>query len=195
MTAEPAETDLQRLLEASRAGDEHAADALLPLVYDELKALAAHHLAHERDDHTLQPTALVHEAYLRMLDQRNVAWNDRIHFVRIAAQQIRRILVDHARAKGRVKRGGDLVRVTLHDDAASTGEDLDLLALDDALARLDERAPEDRQVVELKFFGGLTESEIAAVLGIGERTVRRRWSFARAWLYRELHPDPDGDPS
>lgn len=162
-------------------------------LYDELRAVASRHLRRERPDHTLQPTALVHEAYLRLSQQQGLHWESQIHFLHIAAAQIRRILVDHARARGRRKRGGDLVRVTLHDEIAESSRDFDLIELDEALTRLDAQSTEDRQIVELKFFGGLTESEIAAMLGVSERTVRRRWLFARTWLYCELGDgDPDG---
>lgn len=163
-------------------------------LYDELRAVAALHFRNERVDHTLQPTALVHEAYLRLSRQKTLNWENRLHFLNIAAAQIRTILVDHARAHGRIKRGGDRFRVTF-DEAVAQPEpsavDFDLLALDDALHRLDEESSEDRRIVELKFFGGLTEPEIAELMGISERTVRRRWLFARTWLFRRLG-DVDG---
>jgi RNA polymerase sigma factor (TIGR02999 family) len=177
-------------------GDDHPMDEVVTLVYDELRALAAYYLRGERPDHTLQPTALVHEVYLRLAERRDVDWNCRMHFIRIAARQIRRVLVDHARARGRIKRGGDMIRVTLTDDVAADTREVDLLALNQALERLDRNSSEDRTLVELKYFGGLNEQEIAEVLGVSERTVRRRWAFARAWLLRELAgedgqtPDP-----
>jgi len=161
-------------------------DLALERAYAELRALAAHALRSERGGHTLQPTALVHEVYLKLAAQRNDAWADRLHFLRVASRQIRRILVDHARGRDRLKRGGDLVRVTLSDTLPGLDPDVDLLDLDRALDRLDERAPEDRELVELKFFGGLTDQEVAAVLEVNERTVRRRWAFVRAWLHKEL---------
>lgn len=170
-------------------GDERSIDQVIPLVYDDLRALAAHYLKNERPDHTLQPTALVHEVYVRLARQRDVDASCRTHFIRIAAQQIRRVLVDHARARGRLKRGGGGVRVTLTDGLAAHGPDFDLIALNDALEKLDTQSEQDRTIVELKFFGGLTEREIADVMGISERSVRRRWSFAKAWLFRELGGD------
>jgi len=163
-----------------------ALDRLMELVYQELRALAAYHLQGERPDHTLQPTALVHEAYLRLFERPDISWESREHFFRVAARQIRRVLVDHARARNRAKRAGKMVRVTLSDDVAVIGPEVDMLALDEALTRLDRRSSQDRQIVELKFFAGMTEEEIAAVLGISDRTVRRRWTFARAWLFQEL---------
>ncbi len=183
---ESAEETLARLLEATGHGDELALDQLMELVYKELRALAAHHLKKERPGHTLQPTALVHEAYVRLIEQHSVDWQGRAHFFRVAAQQIRRVLVDHARGRNRLKRDGKLMRVTLGEEMAMPAPDVDLLGLDAALDKLDANSPEDRQIVELKFFGGLTEEEIAEVTGMSDRTVRRRWNFARAWLYREL---------
>jgi len=163
-----------------------AVDQTVAALYAELRAVAAHHLKRERPDHTLQPTALVHEAYLRLSKQQSLRWESRLHFLNIATAQIRRILVDHARARGRQKRGGGLIRVTLVDGLAQTQPDVDLLALDGALDRLDVLSSQDRRIVELKFFGGLTEAEIASVLEVSERTVGRRWLFARTWLFREL---------
>jgi RNA polymerase sigma factor (TIGR02999 family) len=161
-------------------------DALTESLYRELREIAARQLRSERPDHTLQPTALVHEAYLRLSRQDSVKWENRTHFLAIASRQIRQILVDHARAKGRSKRGGDQTRVTLQTDVAAAEKPVDLLDLEDALQRLDEFGETHGQIVELKFFGGLTEPEISTVLGISERTVRRRWLFARSWLYRQL---------
>lgn len=169
-------------------------DSALEKAYADLRALAATALQQERGGHTLQPTALVHEVYLKLADQDRAAWVDRLHFIRVASSQIRRILVDHARTRGRQKRGGDLVRVTLSEDMPGVEPDVDILDLDRALNRLNVRAPEDRALVELKFFGGLTEPEIAQVLDINERTVRRRWTFVRAWLHRELS-EPDSSDS
>jgi RNA polymerase sigma factor (TIGR02999 family) len=155
-------------------------------VYQELRAIAAGQLGRERKNHTLQPTALVHEAYLKMGRQKNLRFENRLHFIRIAAYQIRQILVDYARSRGRLKRGGDRRRVTLVTDLADPGTPVDLIDLDDALNALDAFSSEARQIVELKFFGGLNESEIAEALGMSARTVRRRWVFARTWLYREM---------
>jgi len=183
---------LARILEATSHGDEQALEQLMELVYKELRALAAYHLQHERPGHTLQPTALVHEAYLKLFDQREVSWRSRRHFFRVAAQQIRRVLVDHARAHNRQKRSGKLLRVTLNDHLAAVPPDVDLLALDMALKKLDAESPLDRQIIELKFFTGLNDGEIAALVDSSERTVRRRWEFSRTWLYRELKND-EGD--
>ncbi len=162
-------------------------DSVVDVVYQELRALAAYHMAHERGSHTLQPTALVHEVYLR-LAQQQVGWQNRGHFMCVAAQQIRRVLVDHARAHNSRKRGGGMVRVTLSD--ITTGDrDFDLLELNQAMERLADRSPQDCRIVELKYFAGLKETEIAELLDIGVRTVRRRWAFARAWLFRELNAE------
>ncbi len=179
--------NLSRLRELIETSDSPGTlEEAIGLVYDELRAVAAHHLRHERDDHTLQPTALVHEVYMRLAQQRSLSWENRVHFIRIAAAQIRRVLIDHARARNRQKRGGGLLRVTLTDAAASTEWSFDLLALNHAMEKLHSHSELDSQIVELKYFGGLTEAEVAAVLDIGERTVRRRWNFSRAWLFREL---------
>ena len=167
-------------------GQGEPVDRLTESLYRELREIAARQLRSERPDHTLQPTALVHEAYLRLSLQDGVQWQDRTHFLSIASRQIRQILVDHARARNRVKRGGDQTRITLQTDVAAVAEPVDLLELEDALQRLDEFGDTHGQIVELKFFGGLTEPEISSVLGISERTVRRRWLFARSWLYRQL---------
>jgi len=169
-----------------------ASDRLMEVVYQELRELAARRLRGERPGHTLQPTALVHEAFLRLAERPDVRWSGRTHFFRAAALQMRRVLVDHARARNRAKRAGGLLRVTLTDDLAATPPEVDILALDEALARLDRRSAQDRTIVELKFFAGMTEEEIAAALGISDRTVRRRWTFARAWLLRELETGSDG---
>ncbi len=184
---EPAPHEVTRLLHAWRSGDENALNRLFPVVYDELRKMAAGHLAAERIDHTLQPTALVHEAYLRLLPRETASVEDRAQFLSVAAQAIRRILVDHGRAKARAKRGGGQVRVTLTSSKAQEDPvDLDILDLDRALLKLGESDPVDQKVVELKYFGGLTDGEVAGVLELSERTVRRHWVFARAWLAREL---------
>jgi RNA polymerase sigma factor (TIGR02999 family) len=181
-------TDITRMLQRIREGDTAAVDRLLPLVYDELRRLARAKLAGERSDHTLQATALVHEAYLRLVGQKDVAWQNRAHFMAMAATAIRRVLVDHARRKGAAKRGGDDLRVTMSvaEAAGAVSEDLDLIDLDAALIELAAENPEHAQVVEMRFFGGVTAAECAEVLGVTERTVERRWRFARAWLYRRL---------
>jgi RNA polymerase sigma factor (TIGR02999 family) len=184
---QPSSHDLTGLLQAWSSGDPEALQRLFPLIYNELRALAADSLRHERPDHTLQPTALVHEAYLRLLPRESVSAPDRSQFMAVAAQAIRRVLVDHGRGRRRAKRGGDRVRVTLTGAAARQEPlDLDILDLDRALQRLGENDRMDQRVVELKFFGGLSDVEAAAVLGCSERTVRRRWSYSRAWLFREL---------
>ena len=160
---------------------------LLPLVYEELRAVAGAHLRHERPDHTLQATALVHETYLRMLGGHDPPWNDRGHFFRAAAEAMRRILIEHARKRGRIKRGGDRVRIEL--TAANLGSEQDpeeILALDEALRRLEEQDPRSADVVRLRFFAGLSVEETAKALDMSERTVKREWSFARAWLYDAL---------
>ena len=181
-----------QLLAELRAGDNRAADRLLPLVYDEFRHLAAGYLRHERPDHTLQPTALVHEAYLKLIDQRRVDWKGRTHFFAVAAEAMRRILIDHARRHKRLKRGGARQRITLDDAVAlSPDRDEDLIALDEALERLAGSDPRQAKVVELRFFGGLTVQEAAKVLGVSKRTVEGDWTFARAWLKRELSCEGD----
>jgi RNA polymerase sigma factor (TIGR02999 family) len=159
----------------------------MPLVYDELRALAESYLRQERPNHTLQATALVHEAYLRLIDQRDVRWKNRAHFFAVAAQAIRRILVDHARGHRRAKRGGDRQRMRLDEDLALLQDrDLDLLTLDEALEKLACLHERQARIVELRFFGGLSLSDVAAFLGVSPRTVDGDWSMARAWLRREL---------
>ena len=168
-------------------GDKDALDALVPLVYDELRRQASRYLRRERVGHTLQTTALIHEAYLRLVDQKNVPWQNRAHFFGIAAQLMRRILVDHARTKKRAKRGGSDVRVSLSEATLkSPGQNLDIVALDEALERLAEIDEQQSKIVELRFFSGLTVEETAAVLGISPATVKRDWSMAKAWLHRKV---------
>jgi RNA polymerase sigma factor (TIGR02999 family) len=175
-------------------GDKEALDQLMPLVYDELRRQAARYLRREQAGQTLQTTALIHEAYVRLVDQRNVQWQNRAHFFGIAAQLMRRILVDHARTKKRVKRGGSDVRVSLGDaTVAVKGQDLDVVALDEALDRLAQIDEQQSRVVELRFFSGLTVEETAEVMGISKATVKRDWSMAKAWLHRELSGDIDPD--
>jgi RNA polymerase sigma factor (TIGR02999 family) len=166
--------DVTRLLEDWTRGDQDALAELMPAVYDELHRRAQAYLRRERPDHTLQPTALIHEAFLRLVDQRSVRWQSRVHFYAIAAQQMRRILVDHARARHAAKRGQGLQRVSL-DEAAGLPEqsEAELIALDEALQRLAEVDPRTARVVELRFFGGLTVEETAEALGISDRTVKR----------------------
>ena len=169
-----------------KSGDRHAIDELLPIVYQELRRLAKGYLHRERAEHTLQSTALVHEAYLRLIDQ-NVDWQSRSHFFGIAAQMMRRILVDHARARNAVKRGEGL-KVTLDERMAlAEARDLDVIALDGALDRLSQLDEEQAKIVEMRFFAGLSIEETAEALGISPATVKRDWAMARAWLARELH--------
>jgi RNA polymerase sigma-70 factor (ECF subfamily) len=168
-------------------GDREALDALMPVVYDELRRQASRYLRRERVGHTLQTTALIHEAYLRLIDQKNVHWQNRAHFYGIAAQLMRRILVDHARTKKRAKRGGSDIRVSLSKaNIFAKGQDLDIVAIDEALERLARIDEQQGRIVELRFFSGLTVDETAEVLGISPATVKRDWSMARAWLHREI---------
>jgi len=174
-----------RLLIELSEGDERAVDKLLPLVYDELRKLAGYHMKKERAAHTLQPTALVHETYLKLIDQQKCDWKNRAHFFALASQVMRRLLVNHARDRKALKRGGaDRQQVSLSVAVNSFNkEELDILALNEALedlSRIDERKG---RIVELKFFGGLSTKEIAEILGISVATVERDWSFAKAWLY------------
>lgn len=160
---------------------------LVPLVYEELRVLARAQLRHEREDHSLQVTALVHEAYLRLLGGSHPPWNDRRHFFRAAAEAMRRILIEHARKRSRIKRGGGSVRVELSGVHLALEQDPDqLLALDEAIRRLEEQDPKAADVVRLRFFAGLSVEETARATGLSERTVKREWAFARAWLYAAL---------
>lgn len=168
-------------------GDKAALDELMPLVYGELRRLANRYLRRERLDHTLQPTALVHEAYLRLVDQENLTWQNRAQFFGMAATLMRNILVDRARLHKAAKRGGEQYKLSLSEaDRISSRPDIDLVALDDALTRLAAIKPQHSQVVELRFFGGLTVEEVAEVLEVSRATVERQWSFARSWLRREM---------
>ncbi len=180
------QTEVTRLLLEWRDGNQDAASKLIPIVYDELRRLASHYLAHERPGHTLQPTALVHEAYLKLVEQKGGNWQDRAHFFAVAAQTMRHLLVDHARAKKADKRGGGMQRVELEHVTLLAAEADEIVALDEALTRLKEMDACQAKVVELRYFGGLNVPEVAEVLGISERTVKREWSMAKAWLYSEL---------
>lgn len=172
-------------------GDAAAREQLLGLVYDELRVLAGSYMRRERDDHTLQPTALVHEAFLRLSQGAAVSWNDRAHFFRVAAQAMRRVLIDHARKVRSDKRGQGMKNQLLEGQIAIAGLDVDLLALDQALQRLAKLDARLLQVVELRFFGGLKIEEIAELLDVSARTVKRDWRSARAWLLAELAPVDD----
>lgn len=179
--------NITRLLLDWRAGDRLAFDELVPLVQSELKRLARNYMRRQRVGHTLQTTALVNEAFIRLVDSDKVNWQDRNHFFAISAQLMRRILVDAARRKNSQKRGGERVQVTLDDRLnVSDEKETDLIALDEAMALLAKLNPRHSQIVELRYFGGLTEEEIAETLGVSSRTIRRDWNLARAWLFREL---------
>jgi RNA polymerase sigma factor (TIGR02999 family) len=179
--------EITRILNDWNAGDANAAARLMPLVYEELRSLARNYLAGERGDHTLQPTALVHEAYLRLGGSSEMDWKDRAHFYGVAARLMRQILVDHARAHNAAKRGGLHTKLTLDEARELPGEKtVEIVALDSALENLERTYPRKGQVVELKFFGGLDAKEIAEVLQVSEKTVLRAWNFAKLWLCREL---------
>ncbi len=184
---------MSTLLRAWSSGDRSALDKLAPIVYDELRRLAHHYLNGERSDHSLQTTALVHEAYLRLVDYRRMRWENRAHFFAASAQLMRRILVDHARRRN-LKRGGGVRHLSL-DDVAIVGGDRanDLVALDDALNALGQMDARKVRVVELRFFGGLSVEETAEVLDVSGVTVMRDWNTARAWLYRHMTGAPSGE--
>jgi RNA polymerase sigma factor (TIGR02999 family) len=180
-------SDLTLMLAAVSRGERQASADLLPLVYAELRKLAAARLARELAGQTLQPTALVHEAWLRLVGDGERNWENRAHFFGAAAEAMRRILIESARRKSRLKRGGDQVRVELEGlDLAATTPDDNLLLIDDALERLKAEDPETARVVVLKFFGGLTNEEIVQITGTSDRTVRRQWNYAKAWLFKQL---------
>ena len=181
----PASQDVTHLLHAWAEGDEAARDELIPLVYDTLRRIARNQLRSERPSHTLQTTALINEAYLKLTEQ-SVSWQSRAHFFGIAARIMRQILVDYARARLRLKRGGDPQRISLAAIEEGLEQSADLLALDEALATLEKVDPERARVVELRFFGGLTIEETAHVMGVSTPTVERGWRAARAWLQTEL---------
>jgi RNA polymerase sigma factor (TIGR02999 family) len=188
--------DVTELIVQARKGDDRALKRLLPTVYDELRRMARQHLRRERSDHTLDGTALVHEAYLRLVGSPSPDWQDRAHFFGIAARCMRQVLVDHARARGAAKRGGAWERTSLTNKGLGVALPLtELIALDEALERLGELDPRLLKVVEYRFFGGLEEREIAELLGVTRRTVQRDWVAARTWLYKELFGTPeDPDP-
>jgi RNA polymerase sigma-70 factor, ECF subfamily len=179
--------DVTLLLTALTRGEEGAASKLIPIVYGELRRLAASYMRRERVDHTLQPTALVHEAYLKLIEQRSANWQSRSHFFGVAAQLMRRILIDHARGHSRQKRGGEKRKISLDDALVFSEQQADeLLAVDDSLDRLAKVDPRQARVVELRFFGGLNVDEAAEVLGVSPKTVKRDWSVAKAWLHADL---------
>lgn len=178
--------DVTLMLQRAGFGDERAIDALLPVVYEELRELAARFLKGERREHTLQPTALVHETYLRLVGAPQICWENRGHFFATAATVIRRILLKHARSRKCAKRGGQWRRVPLDLDASVTAPEMDIVALDEALERLGRFAPQELRVVELRFFAGLSVEGTAEILGVSPRTVARDWRIAKAWLRRQL---------
>jgi RNA polymerase sigma factor (TIGR02999 family) len=189
----PSPSNLTEMLHDWSDGDREALDKLVPIVYEELRRQAARYLRRERHGHTLQTTALIHEAYIRLIDQRNVRWQNRAHFFGIAAQLMRRILVDHARSRQAAKRGGSDIKLPLEEAMfASEGREVDLVALDEALERLAAIDPQQSRVVELKFFSGLSVEETAEVLGVSSRTVKRDWNVAKAWLRREISAGRSG---
>jgi RNA polymerase sigma factor (TIGR02999 family) len=189
-------SDVTRILVAIEKGDPHAAEQLLPLVYDELRKLAAQKLVHEKPGQTLEATALVHEAYLRLVSaDENAPWNSRGHFFGAAAEAMRRILVERARRKGRVRHGGGLRRAELLDEeVAAPTDDEEVLLLDEALTRLAAARPHAAELVKLRFFAGLTLEEIAPILALSPRSARRLWAFARAWLRRDMERSREAGP-
>lgn len=185
--SEPPASDATEILQRWSAGDPDAPARLMPLVYEELRRLARQYLQQERSGHTLQPTALVHEAYLRLVDQSRVQWRSRAQFFGVAAQLMRRILLDHARAHLAAKRGGQAEHISLDElEISPQTRAADLLALDDALHALAAVDARKSRIVELRFFGGLSIDETAEAIGINSATVRRDWTFAKAWLHREI---------
>ncbi len=190
----PSPSEVTQLLRAWGEGDQAALEKLVPLVSLELRRLARHYMGHEREGHTLQPTALVNEVYVRLIDWRNVRWQDRAHFFRVAAQLMRRVLVDHARHRNSLKRGGHAVTISIDETPAVVADrHADLIAIDDALKSLAALDPRKSRIVELRFFGGLSVEETAEALRISRRTVKREWSLARAWLYGELSRESAAD--
>lgn len=180
--------EVTQLLKDGSSGDQAALDKLFPLVYDELRRLASGYMRRERANHTLQTTALVHEAYLRLIGQRDISWKSRIHFFAVAARVMRRVLIDHARTRQYAKRGGGAIRLSLDEVAILSDERADeLVALDEALNELAKLDPRQSRIVELRFFGGLTLAETAEVLKISPDTVNRDWNLAKAWLYRQVN--------
>ena len=183
----PMSKNVTRILQRINDGEKHLTDELLPLIYSELRTLAKSRMVRERAGQTLQPTALVHEAYLRLLGDEDVAWDNRGHFFAAAAESMRRILIDRARRKNRIKHGGELRRTTLHDDRIQIGDDdAQLLDLDRALSDLEEKDEQMAAIVKLRYFAGLTVEETAAALSLSPRSINRTWVSAKAWLAAEL---------
>jgi len=179
--------EITQLLVAWGKGDETALDQLIPVVYGELRRIAGNFMRRQNQAHTLQASALVNEAFLRLVDSNKVNWQSRTHFFAVSAQLMRRVLVDAARRRNSQKRGGDRLRITLDDRVDISNEnETDLVSLDEAMTRLADLNPRHSRIVELRYFGGLTEEQVAETLNISARTVRRDWAVARAWLYREL---------
>ncbi|MBX7173268.1 MAG: sigma-70 family RNA polymerase sigma factor [Pyrinomonadaceae bacterium] len=179
--------NLTKLLQASNEGNREALDQLLPIVYDELRRIARHQLSKERANHTLQATALVNEAYMKLIGQHSVDWHNRAHFFSIAAETMRRILVNHAVERNAQKRGGGATIVSLEEEIDFIHQrDLDVLALDDALKKLEEFDKTQAKIIELKFFGGMTNEEIADVMGVSDSTIKREWRMAKAWLQSRM---------
>jgi len=184
---EPVSPDVTSLLKKLADGNQEAAGELIPVIYQELHRLAVGHLRHERPDHTLQPTALVHEAYIKLVAQRNADWQSRAHFFAVASQLMRRILVDYARRQLRAKRGGRQAKLSLDEVLLVSPDRPDkMLALDECLTRLEKLDARQGRIVELRYFAGLTVEEAAEILGVSATTVRREWTSAKAWLYGEL---------
>jgi len=183
-------SEITLVLQAVGRGESRASEELLPLVYDELRQLAASRMARESASQTLQPTALVHEAWLRLVTEGDRTWQNRAHFFRAAAQAMRRILVDRARHKSSIKCGGGQPRLNIEElDLAAATPDDKILLIDDALARLEAEDPESARIITLKFFGGLTNKEVAKTLGVTERTIEREWAYARACLYEMIREE------
>jgi RNA polymerase sigma factor (TIGR02999 family) len=187
VTSDPASREISRILRAASDGNHVDEAALLPLVYDHLRAIAARQMERERDGHILQATALVHEAYLRLVGRESLAWTSKAHFYGAAAEAMRRILLDHARARDTLKRGGKRVRLALDIvDLATRESPAEILAVDEALSRLERQDARMASIVKLRFFAGLSEKEASHALGVSPRTLRREWTIARAFLHREL---------
>ncbi|MBL8877575.1 MAG: sigma-70 family RNA polymerase sigma factor [Phycisphaerales bacterium] len=191
---QPSSEAVTQLVKSLAAGDPAAGSALFPLMYDELRALAGSFFRNQPADHTLQPTALVHEAFVKLVQHSTLESGDRAHFMALAARVMRQVLVDHARGRSREKRGGDQRRVSLDSvDLPADGREIDVLALEEAMSRLGQLSEQKARLVELRFFGGLTEDEAADVLQISRAAASRDWRFARAWLINELWPEAARD--